>query len=69
MIAVLHDALDCVEKHRFAENDHDRQLFRDAAQWILAEQPNWLYSFECICGVLNLDVNAVRKHMRVVRGI
>ncbi len=63
MIAVLHDALDCLEKHRFATNDRGRRLFRETAQWFLAHEADWPYSFESICGVLDLDSDAVRQRL------
>lgn len=66
MIAVLHDALDCVEKYRFATSARGRRLFHDAKRWFLAEETDWPYSFECICGVLDLDPNAVRQRLRAV---
>jgi hypothetical protein len=66
MIAVLHDALDCVEKYRFATNSRGRRLFHEAKQWFLADEVEWPCSFECICGVLDLDSNAVRQRSRVV---
>ena len=65
MIAVLHDALDCVEKYRFATGTHGRRLFREAQRWFLSDEPDWPYSFECICGVLDLDSNAVRQRLRL----
>ena len=63
MIAVLHDALDCVEKYRFATGTHGRRLFREAQRWFLSDEPDWPYSFECICGVLDLD--SVRQRLRL----
>lgn len=63
MIAVLQDALDCVEKNRAAGDAQSRQLYFDAAQWFLAEELDWPYSFEGICGVLDLDSNAVRERL------
>lgn len=65
MIAVLHDALDCLEKYRFATASHGRRLFHEAKEWFLADETAWPYSFECICGVLDLDSNAVRQRLRV----
>ena len=65
MIAVLHDALDCVDKYRFATSARGRRLFHEAKQWFLADETEWPYSFECICGVLDLDSNAVRQRLRV----
>jgi hypothetical protein len=64
MIAVLHDALDCVEKYRFATSARGRRLFHEAKRWLLADEADWPYSFECICGALDLDSNAVRQRLR-----
>ena len=65
MIAVLQDALDCVQKHRFAKDPQRRRLFQAAKQWFLSDERDWPYSFECICGAIDLDANAVRQHLRV----
>ena len=65
MIAVLHDALDCVEKFRCATDSQGRRLFQEAKHWFLADEADWPYSFECICGVLDLDADAVRQRLRV----
>jgi hypothetical protein len=61
MIAVLQDAIDCVAQHRYAKHYRGRRLFDEATQWLLAVETDWPYSFECICGVLDLDANAVRR--------
>jgi hypothetical protein len=66
MIAVLHDALECIEKYRSATDTRGRRLFHEAKQWFLAAETAWPYSFECICGALDLDSNAVRQRLRVV---
>lgn len=65
MMAVLRDALQCLEKHRFATNDRDRRIFRKAQRWFLINEAKWPYSFQCICDVLDLDSNAVRRHLGV----
>lgn len=65
MIAVLHDALDCIEKYRFAIDPKGRADFHDAKRWFLASEAHWPYSFECICGVLELDPDAVRQRLRL----
>jgi hypothetical protein len=65
MIAVLHDAIECLEKYRFAATAEGRQLFREAQRWFLADEADWPYSFEGICGVLDLDSNTVRQRLRV----
>ena len=55
--AVLHDALDCVNR------THGRRLFLDAKQWFLADERDWPYSFERIWEFLDLDSNAIRHHL------
>ena len=59
MIAVLEDALDCLT------GSHGRRLSDEAKQWFLADETHWPYSFECICGALDLDADAVRQRLRV----
>ena len=63
MIAVLWDAIHCVEKYRDAGNSVGRRLFLEAQRWFFAGETDWPYSFESICAVLDLDSNAVRERM------
>ena len=65
MMAVLHDAVDCLAKYRVATGNHGRRLFEQTQQWFLAGETRWPYSFEGICGVLDLDADAVRQRLRV----
>ncbi len=66
MIAVFHDALDCVLKYRRAANSRDQQLFSEARRWFLADdESSWPYSFEGICAILDLDARAVRQQLRL----
>jgi len=63
MIAVVQDAINCIEKYRFATDHRGRQLFDEVTQWLGATETGWPYSFEAICGVLDLDANAVRHRL------
>jgi hypothetical protein len=65
MIAILHDAIDCVEKYRVATDPQGQRIFQEAKEWLLADESEWPYSFECICGVLELDASAVRRRLRL----
>jgi hypothetical protein len=69
MTAVLQEALECVEKHRCATDTHGLRLFHDAKRWFLANETDWPYSFESICGVLDLDASAVRHRLRLAPNI
>jgi hypothetical protein len=66
MIAVLQDAINCVEKHRCAKDFRGRRLFDEAQQWLLSGKAEWPYSFEHICAVFGLDSDAVRESLRLV---
>jgi len=63
MIAVVQDAINCLEKYRFATDPRGRQLFAEVTEWLDAAQPGWPYSFESICEVLGLDATAVRHRL------
>src|SRR5690242_15831002 len=66
MVAVLNEALHCLEKYRLASDVKGRRLFLDAEQWFLSEQEEWPHSFERICEALDLDSAAVRERLGVV---
>lgn len=61
MMAVLHDAVECLAKHRSSTLPRDRRLFDETQQWFLVRESEWPYSFESICAVLDLDSEAVRQ--------
>jgi hypothetical protein len=65
MMAVLDDAVRCVETYRGPTDARGRRLFHEAKQWLLAAEPYWPYSFERICAVLDLDANAVRHRLQL----
>jgi hypothetical protein len=69
MMAVLEAAVRCVRKYPFPTDARGRRLFHEARQWLLAAEPNWPYSFERICAVLDLDADAVRQQLRLVPGM
>ena len=68
MMAVLEDAIHCLERYRGATDSRRRRLFREAQRWLLAVESHWPYSFEAICAALDLDASAVRQHLRLVSG-
>lgn len=65
MMAVLEDAVRCIEKYRFPTDGRGRRIFLEAQQWLLASEPHWPYSFECICAALDLDAGAVLHRLRL----
>ncbi|HVN85272.1 MAG TPA: hypothetical protein VMW17_10545 [Candidatus Binatia bacterium] len=65
MIAVLYDVVDCIERYRLASDPKGHQLFREAERWLLADETEWPYSFQCICEVLDLNARVVLRHLQV----
>ncbi len=60
MFAVLEDAVACFQ------NARGKNLFRDAEKWILADNNDWLFSFENICEVLGFNLECIRQGL--IRG-
>ena len=67
MIAVLEDAVDVYRKQAGSRDPRSRQLFLEAEQWIEDTDATWLFSFENICHVLDLDPTYIRRGLHVWR--
>lgn len=61
MIAVLEDAVDVYRKQVGAHDPRGQALFRDAEDWIEDPDRSWLFSFENICDVLDLEADYLRR--------
>lgn len=61
VIAMLQDAIECFQKYRFSTDENGRALFEDAREWVESEDRKWPFSFENVCGILNLDADYVRR--------
>ena len=64
MIAVLEDAVDVYRKQVTAHDPRGQQLFIEAEGWFDDADRTWLYSFENICDVLDLDADYLRRGLR-----
>lgn len=60
LLAVLEDAIACFQKYLFARDGKGKVLFRDAEDWILEKDSDWLFSFGNICEVLGFNAEYVR---------
>lgn len=58
MLAVLIDAVSCIERYRTGRRPQSWSAFRTALTWVLQHEHTWLFSFENIC--LTLDLNPLR---------
>lgn len=63
-VAVLENAIECLRDRR---SDRGR-AYREAEEWYLAGAPDWPFSFERICTLLDLDPDGVRRALGVAPG-
>lgn len=61
MLAVLEEAISCFQRYVLAQGGKGKRLFREAEQWIMEKDDEWLFSFENICEVLGLSPGFVRS--------
>jgi hypothetical protein len=61
MIAVLEDAIHVYRTQVGARDGRGLELFRDAEEWIEDTERSWLFSFENVCDVLDLDADYLRR--------
>ena len=61
MLAVLENGLTCFREYISARDVKGKRLFREAEQWILEENGNWLFSFDNICEALDLNPGYIRE--------
>ena len=59
-VAVLQDAVECVQSYSHARGHKKRRLYLDAKAWILSTDRTWPFSFENVCDWLQLDPEHLR---------
>ena len=64
LLAILEDAIHCYRKDRAARDRAGRERFREAAQWIMEERDDWLFSFRNVCELLGLDPQFIRRGLK-----
>ena len=61
MIAILKDAVECLEKYRMARSSAARSHYENAIDWIKDTDTEWLFSFTNICDLLGFDPDYIRE--------
>jgi len=67
MIAVLEDAVDVYRKQAASKDPRGQQLFREAEEWIEDPDRTWLFSFQNICDVLDIDADYLRRGLHALK--
>jgi hypothetical protein len=61
MIAVLKDAVECLDKYRSSRSGSGRANYQNALEWVEDKSMDWLFSFTNICDFLGFDPDYLRE--------
>ena len=61
MLAVLEDAVTCIQKYGLSSQTKEKRLFSNTRDWILTQDNEWPFSFVNVCEALGLDSGYVRR--------
>jgi hypothetical protein len=64
MLAVLEDALRCIQTYTESPNPVHRKTFAEAETWILDSKAQGPFAFGVICDVLGIEPNRLRDGIR-----
>lgn len=64
MWAILKDTLSCYHAYADATTVHGQRLFREAERWLHSSDLSWMFSFENVCTVLDIDSETLRNELR-----
>jgi hypothetical protein len=62
--AVLENGLTDYMKYATATGRRGKRLFREAQEWVMADDSTWLCSFLNICHILDIDPSYVRMGLQ-----
>jgi hypothetical protein len=60
ILSVLEDAIECFMKCIDASTSKGQRLFRDADEWIAHEDKRWVFSFDNVCDMLDINPEYMR---------
>src|SRR6266545_5267405 len=61
MLAVLEDAVTCIQKYASFSKGREKRWFRETIDWIATEDDEWVFSLNSICEAWDLDAGCLRK--------
>ncbi len=64
MVAVLADAIECYWKYSASRDGVGLRLYREASDWIFAEDDEQPFSFMNVCDALRFDPGYIRRGLR-----
>jgi hypothetical protein len=63
MIAILKDAVECLDKYRGARSISGQGHYQNALEWVEDTGTEWLFSFTNICDLLGFDPDYLRESL------
>jgi hypothetical protein len=64
ILSVLEDAVECFMKCIEASTNKGQRLFREADEWINHEDKRWVFSFDNVCEMLDINPEYMRVGLR-----
>jgi hypothetical protein len=64
LLAVLEDAVHCLDKYRTAQDRFGKEQFRDVEKWVKQPGNDWIFSFDNVCELLGLNPQYVRHGLQ-----
>ncbi len=61
MLAVLEDAVDSYRKYALARDPREQACFLEAREWFVSQDRSWLFAFENVCDVLEMNPDYLRS--------
>jgi len=61
LVAILDDAVQEYRKYCRAHDADGQRIFREVEEWVMQEDDGWIFSFNNICELLDLDPEYVRR--------
>jgi hypothetical protein len=68
LAAILEDAIHDYRKYKKARDREGKERFREAEEWIMESGNTWIFSFNHVCELLNLDPDYVRRALHARNG-
>ncbi len=64
ILSVLEDAIECFMKCIDSPTSKGQRLFRDADEWISLEDKRWVFSFDNVCDMLDINPDYMRRGLK-----
>ncbi len=64
ILSVLEDAIECYTKCIESTTNKGQRLFRDAEEWINLEDKRWVFSFDNVCDMLDINSEYMRSGLK-----